>query len=168
MLYGGHIRQGVKYFLVMLVPILVWCAYVREWEILSLWQDGWKVAVSFGICLIGAQLPDIDIKSTSQRHIYAIVVILDGALILFRYYQEAAVLGFLAMLPILTKHRGVMHRFLTGMVVFSPLLALPMVIAGSPDHRHLGVPYYIAGVAGYLSHLRADLMHRGEQRGRGR
>ena len=156
MLYRGHIRQGMRYFLVVLFPILLWCTYVRKWELLSLWRDMWRVGVAFVICLVGAQLPDIDIKSTSQRLIYTIGVILDGVLILFRYYQEAAALGFVAMLPMLTKHRGVTHRLLTGMVLFSPLLALPMVIAGSPDYRHLGVPYYIAGVAGFLSHVRAD------------
>jgi hypothetical protein len=156
MLHAGHIRQGIKYFLVVLIPIVVWCAYARSWDVFSLWRDGWKLVVALGLCLVSAQLPDVDIKSTSQRRVYAIGVLLDGVLILFRYYQEAAVLGFVAMLPMLTKHRGVLHRLFTGMILLSPLLAMPMVMAGTPDLRHLGVPYYLAGIAGYLSHLRGD------------
>ena len=100
--------------------------------------------------------PDIDIKSKSQRVIYAILIPIDLLLILFMYYREAAILGLFAIIPNVLKHRGQLHTRSAAIILPVPLLIIPIIATGKLGYQQLGVSYYIAAVFGYMSHLIAD------------
>ena len=106
------------------------------------------LAVLFGL------FPDIDIKSKGQMLYYRLFFALDLGLLLLGRYPDAAFLGFLALIPIISRHRGWTHTFWAMVLVPLPILAGPMYIARSTTTE--GLPYYLAAVAGYFSHLLVD------------
>ncbi len=108
------------------------------------------LAVIFGL------FPDIDIKSKGQLLFYRLFFVLDLVLLAAGQYREAALLGFLALLPILSRHRGWTHTVWAMVLIPLPILAGPMYFAKAPTTD--GLPYYLGAVAGYLSHLVADGM----------
>jgi len=164
MKYSQHVGIGITVYLISLIPISAWILFRQGMPIGELWhskwaifnQFWWEILICFALCLIGAMMPDVDIKSRSQKVIYIILVIVDIVLILFRYDRPAAILGFLAMLPMLTSHRGPFHSILAAIIVPVPALFIPVMIAGNMDYKNFGVSYYIAFFLGYLSHLIAD------------
>ncbi len=106
------------------------------------------------IAVLFALFPDVDIKSKGQLLFYRIFLLLDLFLLIEEYYVEAALLGFLAMIPIVSRHRGWTHSSLAMVLVPSPILLGPMYLARAPVLD--GLPFYLGAVAGYLSHLVAD------------
>ena len=152
--YKQHARKGIKVGLFALVPVGVWLAFKAEWDILTLYRVWWKLPICLVLSYLFALFPDTDIKSISQRVIYLIWFVLDAILILYKYYREAALIGLLAMLPQLTKHRGWTHSWMAALIVPTPLLAIPVIL--TMDLDAIGVSYYTAGVFGYASHLWAD------------
>lgn len=164
MKFSQHVGLGVIVYFIILVPILVWILYRQGLPIDNVLQNSlniiiqhwWEIAICFVLCLIGSMVPDIDIKSRSQMVIYTLLIIADLVLILFRYYRESAILGFLAMVPMLTKHREQFHSYIAAIIIPMPLLFVPILITGELDYHNLGVSYYISTLAGYLSHIIAD------------
>ncbi len=164
MKYKQHIGIGITVYLFALIPISAWILYRQGMPVSELWQNRWnilsqfwwEVLICFALCLIGAMMPDIDIKSISQKVIYVIIVVVDVILILFRYDRQAAILGLIAMLPMLTSHRGPLHSVLAAIVLPAPVLFIPIMITGNLSYRSLGISYYIAFLFGYVSHLFAD------------
>lgn len=156
MLFRGHVKVGIATYFIAIVPIVAWILYRQNWVVTELWQYWWEILICFVLCVLGAMLPDIDIKSKSQRVIYAILIPIDLALILFMYYREAAIVGFFAILPNVLKHRGQLHSYLAAIVLPAPLLIIPILATGKLEYQQLGVSYYIAAVFGYMSHLVAD------------
>lgn len=169
MKYSQHISIGIGTYFIALIPITAWILYRQGLPISELWQNRWgifrhywcEIGICFVLCVFGAMMPDIDIKSRSQKIIYAVLVAGDLTLILLKYYKQSAVLGLLAMLPMLTSHRGPFHSILAAVIVPIPFLFIPVMLIGNMDYRQLGVSYYIAFLAGYVSHLVAD---RGEDK----
>lgn len=103
-----------------------------------------------------ALFPDVDIKSRGQLLFYRLFVGLDLVLIATEQYVVAACFGLLALLPIISRHRGWTHSYIAMLVVPAPILVAPMYFAGAPVLD--GLPYYLGGVTGYFSHLVADGM----------
>lgn len=169
MKFSQHVGIGIGVYFIALVPITVWILCRQGLPIAGLWQDWqeifrrywWEILICFFLCMLGAMMPDVDIKSRSQMVIYTMLVIVNLALILFRYYRESAILGFVAMLPMLTKHREQFHSYLAAVLIPVPLLFIPIILAGTLDYRYLGLSYYTAAVSGYMSHIIAD---RGKER----
>jgi len=108
------------------------------------------LAVIFGL------FPDVDIKSKGQLLFYRLFFLLDLGLLLLGRWKEAALLGFLAIVPILSRHRGWTHSFLAMLLVPLPILVGPMYLSRMVVWD--GLPYYLGAVAGYFSHLVADGM----------
>ena len=164
MKFGQHVSLGAVTYLPTLVLVLAWILFRQSLPMSDLWRSSlniivlhwWEIAICFLLCLIGSMIPDIDIKSTSQKVIYSILFIADLALILFRYYRASAILGFLALVPMLLKHRKQLHSYIAAVVLPAPLLFVPIFIIGIVDYRNLGVSYYLSALAGFLSHIIAD------------
>ncbi len=156
MLFAQHVKKGVIAYFIALAPIIAWILYRGNWSIAELGQHWWEILICFGLCVLGSMAPDVDIKSKSQRVIYALLIVVDFVLILSMYYREAAILGFFAIFPNVLKHRGQMHSRAAAIIVPLPLLVVPILATGRLEYQQLGVSYYIAAVFGYISHLIAD------------
>lgn len=166
MMFRGHVKVGIATYFIAVVPIIAWILYRIDRAFAELWRYWWEILICFGLCVLGAMFPDIDIKSKSQRVIYAILIPIDLALILLMYYELAAMVGLLAMVPNILKHRGATHSRLAAIVLPLPLLIIPVFVIcklegqrfdyHQLDYHQLGVSYYIAAVFGYVSHLVAD------------
>jgi energy-converting hydrogenase Eha subunit A len=164
MKFSQHVGVGVITYLVVLLPVVAWILYRQGMPIADLSQNSlniitkywWEILVCFFLCVIGSMVPDVDIKSRSQMVIYTLLIIIDLVLILYKYYRESAILGFLAMVPMLTKHREQFHSYIAAVIIPMPLLFIPILINGEFDYHNLGVSYYISALAGYLSHIIAD------------
>jgi len=156
MMFRGHVRVGILTYFIAVVPIIGWILYREGGSVAELGQHWWEILICFALCVLGAMVPDTDIKSKSQRVIYFLLVPVDLVLILFMYYKEAAILGFFAILPNILKHRGQLHSRSAAIILPLPLLIIPIVATGKMEYQQLGVSYYIAAVFGYMSHLVAD------------
>jgi len=156
MMFRGHVRVGILTYFIAIVPVVGWILFRESGSFAGLGQHWWEILVCFALCVLGAMVPDTDIKSKSQRVIYAILLPIDLALILFAYYREAAILGLFAILPNILKHRGQLHSRSAAIILPAPLLLIPVIATGSLNFQQLGVSYYISAVFGYFSHLVAD------------
>ncbi|MGE3802653.1 MAG: metal-dependent hydrolase [Candidatus Kapaibacterium sp.] len=150
--YRGHITAGIIFG----VALLVGMAFTPLAAALPLEQKLVKGIVVLWLAVLFALFPDVDIKSKGQILFYRIFILLDLLLLLKKFYVEAALLGFLAMLPIISKHRGWTHTIWAMLLIPSPILLGPMYLAREPVLD--GLPFYLGAVAGYLSHLFADGM----------
>lgn len=110
------------------------------------------------LAVMFALFPDIDIKSKGQLLFYRLLFVLDVCLVLAQLFREAAVLGLLALIPILSRHRGWTHTIWAAILVPLPLLAAPLYTTGKVSVELVveWAPYYVGAVAGYVSHLLAD------------
>jgi hypothetical protein len=156
MMFRGHVKVGIFTYFIAIVPVIGWILYRQNWSAVELGQYWWEILICFVLCVLGAMVPDIDIKSKSQRVIYAILIPVDLVLILFMYYREAAILGFCAIVPNVLKHRGQLHSRSAAIILPAPLLIIPILATGKLEYQQLGVSYYISTVFGYMSHLIAD------------
>jgi membrane-bound metal-dependent hydrolase YbcI (DUF457 family) len=82
------------------------------------------------------------------------ILVADIFCLAIKEYKIAAIIGFLALLPIAGKHRGWTHTIWAMIVVPLPLIILPYYVLGF-DWK-TSMPYYLAAVTGYFSHLLLD------------
>lgn len=151
--YRGHITTGIL-FGAATATGLAFTPLARGLT------TGQKVADAASVVCLAALFslfPDIDIKSKGQMLFYRLFLLFDGYLLVREMYKEAAVLGFLTLLPIISRHRGWTHTIFSAILIPSPLLLAPMYLAKSWGALD-GLPYYLGAVAGYVSHLIADGM----------
>lgn len=148
--YRGHITLAVIFGALLVLGL----AYSSISVGASLEERVVKGIVIVWLAVIFALFPDIDIKSKGQLLFYRLFFLLDLLLLLGGRTQEAALLGFLALVPILSRHRGWTHTVWAMILVPLPILAGPMYLAKASTT--VGLPYYLGAVAGYLSHLIAD------------
>jgi len=113
-----------------------------------------EIAALLFIGCLGALFPDVDTDSKGQNIFYFLLASLDLSLMIKKYYKWAAILGFMAMLPALGKHRGWTHTVWAMVLVPFPLIILPMIFYKIPLEKLL--PFYLAAVLGYFSHLLLD------------
>ena len=106
------------------------------------------------VCLLGSLFPDTDTDSKGRILFYCCLVILDLALMAMEQYKWAAIVGFCAMLPAVGHHRGWTHTWPAMILVPTPIVILPAFFYGF-SFRTL-IPFYLAAVAGYFSHLLLD------------
>jgi membrane-bound metal-dependent hydrolase YbcI (DUF457 family) len=106
------------------------------------------VSVLFGLW------PDVDTNSRGQDIFYSLAFIADIVLIFTHRMEAAAILGLLAMTPILGKHRGWTHSLWAMLLVPAAVFAIPVLYR--PDLLTLATLTYGAGVVGYFSHLLLD------------
>jgi membrane-bound metal-dependent hydrolase YbcI (DUF457 family) len=105
-------------------------------------------------CLLGTLFPDTDTNSKGQNLFYFCLLILDLALMAMGLFKWAAIVGFCAMLPAIGNHRGWTHTWWAMFLVPLPIILLPAFF-----YRYslsIVLPFYLAAVTGYFSHLLLD------------
>jgi len=143
--YRGHIAGGALLYGGLLAGA-AWTGLVRPNP-----EEGLVLGM---VAVMGALFPDTDTDSKGQNLFYAILVILDLALLVKEMYRWAALLGFCALLPAVGRHRGWTHTWWAMLLVPLPILVFPVVFYNLPVQRPL--PFYLAAVTGYFSHLALD------------
>lgn len=151
--YKGHIvgglTAGVIYALAMTtVPVEQMAEYA---QLLDDWQ---ALAAVFVVTMLFALFPDVDTNSKAQDIFFWLACIIDVLLIWNGSFIAAAFLGLIAMLPIVTHHRGWTHAKWAAIVVPLPLILVPLLY--SDTLVPIAVVYYGAAVTGYFSHLLLD------------
>lgn len=106
--------------------------------------------------LLFSLLPDADTDSKGQRLFGALMISVLTLLISLEWFREAAIIGLMGAIPMACRHRGWTHTWGAMLIIPSPLLLLPYL--NMPDAPLLGLPYYVAAVVGYMSHLALDDM----------
>ena len=115
----------------------------------------WQLVLGLvAVSILFALWPDVDTNSKAQNLFFRVAFLLDAALILSGFFLSAALLGLLAMTPILGKHRGWTHSKLAVVLVPSPIIVLPYL--ANSEVGLIGLLFYFASVAGYFSHLLLD------------
>lgn len=154
--YKGHLAGATVFFGGYLAALALVFSVDQAYRQLSeLELVAYPVAL-FGLCLMFGLWPDVDTNSKGQNLFYAIFFVVDVVLIASRHFEEAAYLGLFCILPALGKHRGWTHTYWAMLLIPSPILVLPYVIA--PETPLAGLPFYGAAVVGYFSHLVMDGM----------
>jgi len=106
------------------------------------------------LAVLGALFPDVDTNSKGRHLYYGAAAVADAALILLKHYRMAAFLGFCAILAAVGSHRGWTHTWWAGLIVPSAALLGSVTFLDMPWQALM--PYYLAVVLGYYSHLVLD------------
>ncbi len=154
--YRGHLAGAAVFFGVYLAGLaLVYSVDQAYRQFSDVELVAYPVAL-LGLCLMFGLWPDVDTNSKGQNLFYLLFFVVDVVLIATRRFEQAAYLGLFCILPALGKHRGWTHTYLAMLVIPSPLLVLPYLLA--PERPLAGLPFYGAAVVGYFSHLVMDGM----------
>ncbi|MFB6229868.1 MAG: metal-dependent hydrolase [Salinibacter sp.] len=152
--YKGHIASATLFggaYLAFLVYLFTIDAAYQQFTVLE--RAGYPLAL-LTLALLFGLWPDVDTDSKGQEVFYSIFFAADLFLIVTEQFQAAAYLGLVAVLLVLSRHRGWTHTWWAMLLVPSPLLVLPYL--HMPGHPLVGLPFYGAAVVGYLSHLVVD------------
>lgn len=141
--YKGHIVGGTLAFALLLYVLRNYnpsALTILEWYLFT---------------IIGALFPDIDIKSKGQKLFYQIVFLVIIFLLVKQHVQAVAFISFIALSPLLVRHRGITHSlwFIALLSCVGILFAL------------IHLPAYVSIIgfdtlfffAGAVSHLWLDL-----------
>lgn len=145
---GGAVLAGVYTIAMIFAPVERFAEYAA---LLYDWQAMFAV---FVIGMLFALFPDVDTNSKGQDLFYWIVFPLDLLLIYSEQFQAAAYLGVIAILPILTHHRGWTHSKWAMFLIPLPIILVPYLV--NDNVLAISVVYYGAAVVGYFSHLLLD------------
>lgn len=151
--YRGHLLGGFGAGLayVGLVSVLPVQQLVESANLLHSWQ---VTAAVFVLAMLFGLFPDVDTNSRAQDIFFGIVFPVDILLIWNGNIHAAAYLGLVAMLPIITHHRGWTHTKWAMLLVPLPILLVPYWYSAAS--LPASAVYYGAAVAGYFSHLLLD------------
>ncbi len=145
---GGFIGAVVYTALMLFLPLQELAEYAK---LLTDWQP---IAAIFVIAMLFGLFPDVDTNSKAQDIFFGIAFPIDALLIWNHKLQAAAYLGFIAMLPIVTHHRGWTHAKWAAFVVPIPIILIPSLY--DTKMIPISLVFYGAAVTGYLSHLLLD------------
>ena len=152
--YKGHLA-GATLFVLGYIALLAYAfsvdAAYEQFSVLE--QIGYPLGL-VALALLFGLWPDVDTNSKGQRVFYSIFLVTDLFLIATEQFRAAAYLGLVALLPVLSHHRGWTHTWWAMLLIPSPLLILPYLHV--PERPLVGLPFYGAAVVGYLSHLVVD------------
>jgi membrane-bound metal-dependent hydrolase YbcI (DUF457 family) len=151
--YRGHIVGGLALGAVY-TTALAWVPVEHFAEKAGLLEDWQALAALFVLSMLFALFPDVDTNSKGQDLFIGLAFIIDVLLIASGNIQAAAYLGLVAMLPIVSHHRGWTHSKIAMVAVPLPLLLVPYFY--SEKALPIAAIYYGAAVAGYFSHLLLD------------
>lgn len=151
--YRGHIAGGVAAGAVF-ASVLLFVPITYFAEAAGVLQ-GWEaIAAVFVLSVLFGLFPDVDTNSKAQDIFLGTAFIVDVILVATGRIQAAAYLGLIAMLPIITHHRGWTHKKWAMFVVPLPILLVPYLY--NQAILPASIVYYGAAVAGYFSHLLLD------------
>lgn len=151
--YKGHIAGGVVFTGVYTIAMF-YAPVERLAEYAHLLYDWQAMTAVFVIGMLFALFPDVDTNSKGQDIFYWMIFPLDLLLIWAEQFQAAAYLGVIALLPILTHHRGWTHSKLAMLLIPLPIVLIPWLV--SDNVLPISLIYYGAAVVGYFSHLLLD------------
>ncbi len=141
--YKGHLVGGtVAFGVVFLAAHLI----KPTWLTIAEWA---------GFALMGSLFPDIDIKSKGQKLFYWCVLFIFSVLLIQARFQLLSFLSILAIIPMLTQHRGLFHClwFIVGM----PIVLALLVSNCSPKYASPIFFDTLFFIAGAISHLWLDM-----------
>ncbi len=151
--YKGHIAGGLGTGGLILgtLNFLPYNVLPTTQQVLNDWH------LTLGLLILAALFgiwPDIDTNSKAQDMFYGIGFVLNIFLIWTGAFKLSALLGLLAMTPIVGKHRGWTHSKLAMILVPTPILAVSYL---SGEYiGPIGYLTYLVAVGGYFSHLLLD------------
>lgn len=152
--YKGHIAGG----LVAGVAYVGALGFVPATDLLGetsgIMSDWQMTAGLLILAMLFALWPDIDTNSKGQDIFFGFGFALDVLLISQGYIEAAAYFGLLAMLPILSKHRGWTHSKISMILIPLPIVLVPYL--NRSTILDTAIIFYGAAVAGYFSHLLLD------------
>lgn len=151
--YKGHIVGGTAAGTVFTLA-LSYVPVERFVETAGVLQDWQAIAAIFVLAILFGLFPDVDTNSKAQDIFLGTAFVIDVLLIANGNIQAAAYLGLIAMLPIITHHRGWTHKKWAMIVVPLPILLVPWLYNDAV--LPASIVYYGAAVAGYFSHLLLD------------
>lgn len=151
--YKGHIVGGLAAGAAC-VALLSWAPVEQLAEADHLLHDWQVFAAFFVLSVLFALFPDVDTNSKGQDIFIGLAFIVDILLIVSGDFRAAAYLGLIAMLPIISHHRGWTHTMWAMLAVPLPLLIAPALY--DKNLLPIAAVYYLAAVAGYFSHLLLD------------
>ena len=117
-------------------------------------QDYQALIAVFVVGMLFSLFPDVDTNSKGQGIFYWAIFLLDILLIYAGALQAAAYLGLIAMLPVISHHRGWTHSKWAMFVIPLPLVIIPYLY--SEKVLAFSLVLYGAAVIGYFSHLLLD------------
>ncbi len=141
--YRGHILGGVGAFV---------CVYF----LLSYWYHPSAVTALqwLGITLLGSLFPDVDVKSKGQGIFYKMMLVCLLILLWRRQIQLFVMASFVALLPVLARHRGLFHR--AWFLIAIPFGVAVAAGASFPAYKESFIVAASFFVAGALSHILLD------------
>ncbi len=151
--YKGHIGGGFV-FLAAYTAVVSFTPLQKLAESAGLLHYPQVLAAVFVVGVLFALFPDVDTNSKAQDIFFGVAFIFDILLILTGSVQMAAYLGLIAMLPIISHHRGWTHRWWAMLIVPLPILLIPYLY--DPNLLPIATVYYGAALTGYFSHLFFD------------
>ncbi len=99
--YRGHIVGALAGWALALVVILS----LRR--VTGLQALEWAAAA-----IVGGLFPDLDTKSMGQKWMYRILFVAGILLLFHQYYQSMSAMLLVAIVPLLVRHRGLLHSLL--------------------------------------------------------
>lgn len=141
--YKGHLAGGLT-------------AYALTIFICSWYSNSYAQLAEWLTCtLLGSLFPDVDVKSKGQNIFYVVLFI--GALILLaqQRYVTLSYVAVLAVIPLITRHRGLLHRFwFILLAVAGSAYALVQWYPTLESRIYVDAGFFLIGAA---SHLYLDL-----------
>ncbi len=104
--------------------------------------------------LLGSLFPDIDVKSKGQNVAYLIIFVVLAALLLQGRNESAAILGVVALIPMVVRHRGIFHQMWFIIMLGAVLVMLLSYCLQLPCRKVMFDVFFF--VLGALSHLILD------------
>lgn len=151
--YRGHILGGLGAGAVF-ASVLLYAPITYFAEAAGVLQ-GWEaIAAVFVLSILFGLFPDVDTNSKAQDIFLGTAFVVDVILVATGHIEAAAYLGLIAMLPIITHHRGWTHKKWAMLAVPLPILIVPYLY--NDAILPASIVYYGAAVAGYFSHLLLD------------
>ena len=151
--YRGHLGGGLV--LTTLYACVVMFAPLEQMAEYAHLLDDWQpLAAVFVIGMLFSLFPDVDTNSKAQDIFFFIAFPVEALLVWNHYFQAASYLGLIAMLPIVTHHRGWTHAKWAMVVVPLPIVLIPYL--ANDKVLAISLVYYGAAVVGYFSHLLLD------------
>lgn len=151
--YKGHIVGGIGAGIVVALA-LSYVPVEQFAEAAGVLHDWQAIAAIFVLAVLFGLFPDVDTNSKAQDIFLGTAFFFDVLLIANGNIQAAAYLGLIAMLPIITHHRGWTHKKWAMFVVPLPILLIPYLY--NDAILPASAVYYGAAVMGYFSHLLLD------------
>ena len=122
---------------------------------LGVYRPPFKImAMLAALSVLSAMFPDVDTDSKGRHLYYGVALLADVALIVRNQYRYAAFLGLCALLPAIGAHRGWTHTWWAALLIPGPVMLVPYILPHMAWQWLL--PFYLAAVLGYFSHLLLD------------